>query len=155
LLDRQDPRGRPNKEARLDALKKSWDGVNFRCYYSKQRLATDDPASPWYLVFDHRTPRNESDLVCAAAVINDMKSDLSEDEFKAAVVALAAVFTDRRLDASLPLPVGLSAQNAPPAGRQGLNHAQIFVARSIGTAGERQPEPRLRRGGRTAPRPCL
>jgi len=52
-------------------------------------LVETNPEDPRYITFDHRIPRQEDDIVVAAACINDMKSDLSEDEFKAIVVQLA------------------------------------------------------------------
>jgi len=93
ILDRVAIRRKHNKDARIKALKKSWDGERFRCYYSDIRLEEKDHHSPIYLTFDHRIPRIEDDIVIAAAAINDMKSDLSEAEFKNAVNQLSARFS--------------------------------------------------------------
>lgn len=101
IIDRHGPRRKrgdavrkPNIKARLRALKQAWDGEGFRCYYSKIRLIEDKENSkdPRYLTFDHRTPRRESDVVVAASVINDMKSDMTESEFKKMVIQLASRF---------------------------------------------------------------
>ncbi len=98
IRDRIDMRRRPNKEARTRALRLAWDGEAFRCYYTGVRLADDDPSDPRYMTFDHRTPRDEDDVVLCAACINDMKSDLSEEEFRAVVLALAARFNGGEFD---------------------------------------------------------
>lgn len=101
LRNRGNGRDSPNKEARVAALKKSWNGGCFRCHYSGVRLVVDDHRSPRYLTFDHRTPGDESDIVVAASCINDMKSDLSEEEFRAIVIGLASAFQGEPFDQSL------------------------------------------------------
>jgi hypothetical protein len=72
---------KPNKEARIRALKNAWKDSEFYCYYSGVKLLEDNPHSPRYLTFDHQTPRNENDIVVCAALVNDMKSDMDETEF--------------------------------------------------------------------------
>lgn len=91
LLDRVDMRGAPRTEARVEALKDAWDGEikKFRCHYSYIPLVEGNPKDPRYLTFDHRTPGDEQDIVVSAAVINNMKSDMCEDEFWAMIRALA------------------------------------------------------------------
>lgn len=98
LLDRADSRRRPDKEARIRALKQAWDGEGFRCYYSGIRLIEDDPRSPRHLTFDHRIPRQEGDVVVAAAAVNDMKSDLTDEEFRRMVLELASRFNGGAFD---------------------------------------------------------
>jgi len=98
LIDRVDIRRKPDKEARIKALKRAWDGQRFHCYYTGVALIEDDHRSPLYLTFDHRTPRNEKDIVLAAQLINDMKSDMSENEFKAVVRQLANYFESGKFD---------------------------------------------------------
>ena len=56
-------------------------------------LVEDNPKDPRYVTFDHRTPRKEGDIVLAAAAINDMKSDMSEREFRSMVAQLAERFS--------------------------------------------------------------
>jgi len=92
IMDRICTRRKRDKDARIKALKESWDGECFRCYYSGVKLDEKNHHSPLYITFDHRIPRKEDDIVIAAAVINDMKSDLSEDEFKDLVNQLFAHF---------------------------------------------------------------
>lgn len=92
LVDRVDTRRKANKLARVAALKSAWDGEGFRCRYSGVRLVENDHRSPRYLTFDHRTPREEDDVVVACACLNDMKSDLTEGEFRAVVMQLASRF---------------------------------------------------------------
>jgi len=101
LLDRVDRRMKPDKKARLRALKEAWDGRGFRCHYSGITLVEDDPSDPRYLTFDHRTPRNESDIVVTAAVLNDMKSDLTEKEFRNMIIQLARRFEGGGFDESV------------------------------------------------------
>ena len=105
IIDRPGPRRKkgdvvikPNKDARRRALKKAWDGEGFRCYYSDIRLIEDNPKDTRYWTFDHRTPRNESDVVVAASLINDMKSDMTESEFKKMVIQLASHFKGGSFD---------------------------------------------------------
>lgn len=92
ILDRVDMRRKPDRAARAKALKTAWDSECFRCSYSGARLDEDDHHNPRYLTFDHRTPRQEDDVVVTAACLNDMKSDLTEAEFRTVVLALASVF---------------------------------------------------------------
>jgi hypothetical protein len=53
----------------------------FVCYYTGMPLDLDDTQSPWYLVFDHWMPRDPRKIVITSALVNTMKSDLTEDEF--------------------------------------------------------------------------
>ena len=92
LIDRVDMRKKPNKMARVQALKQAWDGKDFRCYYTGIRLVEGNYKDPRYITFDHRIPRQEDDIVVACAVLNDMKSDMSENEFRAMVLQLAEYF---------------------------------------------------------------
>lgn len=66
----------------------------FHCHYTGIPLLTNkcDKNKARYLTFDHRTPRNNNDIVTCAALINDMKSDMNEDEFKNAILEVAKHF---------------------------------------------------------------
>lgn len=99
IRDREDIRHKPNRAARAVALREAWDGEGFRCHYTDVRLVENDHHDPLYLTFDHRTPRDEDDVVVCAALINDMKSDLSEAEFRAVILQLASCFTGGDFDA--------------------------------------------------------
>lgn len=90
LVDRVDPRRNPDRADRTRALRRAWDGTGFRCHYSGVRLEETNRGDPRYLTFDHRTPRDEHDVVVAAGCLNDMKSDMSEEEFRAVVQAFAS-----------------------------------------------------------------
>ena len=96
--NRVDIRNRPNKNARIKALRDAWDGNHFKCYYSGVVLEEINSKSPLYVSFDHRTPRDEDDIVVAAACINDMKTDMSEIEFRAVVIALSKAFQGGTID---------------------------------------------------------
>lgn len=98
FIDRVDIRRKPNKQARAQALQKAWDGEAFRCYYTGIKLVEDNPKDPRYLTFDHLTPRQESKIAIVAAAINDMKSDMSDNEFKAMVSELAKHFKGKEFD---------------------------------------------------------
>ena len=66
------------------AINGVWDYVRkygFVCYYTGMPLDLDDLKSPWYLVFDHWIPRDPRKIVITSAVVNIMKSDLTEEEF--------------------------------------------------------------------------
>ena len=91
---------RPNVPARVEAMKRSWrhEDERFHCYYTGVALDTSNPKSPRYFAFDHRTPRMENDIVVASQLINDMKSDLTEPEFKRLVVELANRFQGGEFD---------------------------------------------------------
>ena len=67
----------------------------FVCHYSGAVL-TEDPSSPWHVSFDHCTPGDERDLVICAALVNHMKSNLTEPEFRSLVVQLGQRFTGAR-----------------------------------------------------------
>jgi len=101
LVNRVDTRGRANTQARIAALKRAWDGRAFRCYYTGAALDDTDPSDPRYLSFDHTTPRKGEDVVAAARCINDMKSDMSEDEFRNIVIQLASRFQGGESDAGV------------------------------------------------------
>ena len=61
-----------------------WDYIRkygFVCYYTGMPLDLDDPKSPWYLVFDHWSPRDPRKIVITSSLVNRMKSDLTEEEF--------------------------------------------------------------------------
>ena len=92
LIGRLDTRRKHNKEARLAALKRSFHNSQFHCHYTGWPLTITDSSSPLYLTWDHRTPGDETDIVVAAAMVNDVKSDLTEDEFRTLVIGLANRF---------------------------------------------------------------
>ena len=50
------------------------------------------------MTFDHVIPRQNDKIVIAAAIINDMKSDMSEYAFRKMVIALAKCFNGGDFD---------------------------------------------------------
>ena len=73
-------------------VKRIWEYVRlygYVCYYTGMALDMNDPTSPFYCVFDHWAPHELSKIVISSALINGMKSDLSEEEFWYYVRALA------------------------------------------------------------------
>ncbi len=80
------------------ALKNAWKGDGFYCYYCKRKLEEKNSKSPCYMTFDHVIPRQNDKIVIAAAIINDMKSDMSEYAFRKMVIALAKCFNGGDFD---------------------------------------------------------
>jgi hypothetical protein len=89
-----------DREARLHALQDSWHDGAFHCYYTGISLI--EAGQLWrdhrYLVFEHRTPGDEASVVVACALVNRMKTDLTEEQFKTMVTELANVFAGGRFD---------------------------------------------------------
>jgi hypothetical protein len=88
---------RVNMEARRKAMSSQWDAAvgAFRCFYTGVPL-TENYGSRRYATWEHREPGDESTVVLVADLVNKMKSDLKEDEFRAMVHALSRYF-DRQL----------------------------------------------------------
>jgi hypothetical protein len=89
-------RGRKvNIGARRKALYDQWDSEigAFRCYYTHIPL-TDEQGSPRYATWEHRNPSDETSVVLVANIISRMKSDLTENQFRAMVAALSRHFDD-------------------------------------------------------------
>jgi hypothetical protein len=73
-----------NKNIPPEAREEIWDYIRKhgkRCYYTGMLLDLRDPKSPWYLVFDHWIPGDGRKVVITSSLFNDMKSDLSENEW--------------------------------------------------------------------------
>lgn len=98
LIKRGAKKNRFQKKALEQALRQAWDGWVFRCHYSGAQVIEDDSKDPRYLTFDHRIPRRDDDAVVAAALLNDMKTDMSEDEFRKVVIELAQRFAGGGFD---------------------------------------------------------
>ena len=78
-----------------EAINGVWDYIRkygYVCYYTGMPLDLDDFKSAWYLVFDHWNPRDPRKIVITSALINEMKSDLTEDEFWYFIAQLAKHF---------------------------------------------------------------
>jgi hypothetical protein len=91
-----------DRRARLHALQQSWRDGAFHCFYTGVRLI-DDPTqrrNHRYLTFEHQTPGDESTVVVASSLLNRMKTDLSDDEFRRLVTALAMAFQEGAFDES-------------------------------------------------------
>jgi hypothetical protein len=91
---------RVDKAARLRALRESWRDGAFHCFYTDVELITDRERSHdrRYLHFEHRTPGDESSVVVTSALVNLMKTNLSEEEFRTMVAELARAFAGERFD---------------------------------------------------------
>ena len=91
---------KPDREARIQALKEAWDAEArcFRCHYTLIALKTDDHRDHRYLSLEHQTPGDETEIVVVSALINRMKTDLSDREFRRMVGALAQSFQGEAFD---------------------------------------------------------
>jgi predicted nucleic acid-binding Zn ribbon protein len=80
-----------DKAARIKALKEAWDPKRkgFACRYTKIILEELNFHDPWYITFDHPDPDDPTRLVVAAAWVNGMKTDLTDEEFRAVTGELA------------------------------------------------------------------
>ena len=100
---RRDSEGRLrrfDREARIRALKAAWnpEARVFRCHYTGVELDTTDWHDHRYLSLEHQTPGDESNITVVSALINRMKTDLSDAEFRRLVSALAASFAGQAFD---------------------------------------------------------
>ena len=67
------------------AVKAIWEYVRkygFVCYYTGTALVMDNPQSPYYFVFDHRIPGDDRTVVLTFTLLNEMKSDMTDKEFR-------------------------------------------------------------------------
>lgn len=102
LETRKDPTGRGrviDKQARLRAMQEQWDKQEqcFRCRFTDIPL-TGDYGSTSFPTWEHLTPGDESSVVLVADLINRMKADMTEPEFKSIVHALAQKFKGKPFD---------------------------------------------------------
>ena len=74
---------KPEHKARAAAMKAAWSQQQdaFLCHYTSVPLNESNPKSRWYLNFDHVIPGKKGKLVVCADLINEMKSDMSGEEF--------------------------------------------------------------------------
>lgn len=122
VLDRVETRSdadgrlhRVDREARLRALCASWRDGAFHCHYTGITLVID--SARWrdqrYLAFEHQTPGDEASVVVTCSLINRMKTDLNDAEFRLLVTELARTFAggqfDERAFPEGSLPIGSSA----------------------------------------------
>jgi hypothetical protein len=101
---RKDASGRGRKidmSARFRSMQEQWDsGIGaFRCYYTRIPLV-DAHGSRRSATWEHVTPGDESSVVLVADLINKMKGDMQEGEFRTVVTALAAFFSEGSFDES-------------------------------------------------------
>lgn len=62
------------------------------CYYTGMPLELKNRHDPWYLVFDHCNPRDPNKVVITSFLVNEMKNELTEDEFWYYIAQLANHF---------------------------------------------------------------
>ena len=95
ILERAGTHGKAEESVRTKALKNAWEAQSecFRCYYSGIKLVDDNPRDPRYITFAN-SPDLEGELIAIASLIQEMKSDLTLDEFKAIVIQLGRHFAE-------------------------------------------------------------
>ena len=99
---RPDGRGRKvDSDARLWAMRDQWDEKEkvFRCKYTGVPLS-EVRGSRCYATWEHATPGNEASVVLVADLVNKMKVDMTEPEFRDMVAALARRFEGHDFDAN-------------------------------------------------------
>jgi len=84
----------------------------FRCYYTDVPL-TGEKGSRRYATWEHLTPGDQASVVLAADLVNKMKSDMTDAEFRVMVWALAARFSGTPFVEALFPPDRLRPTEAP------------------------------------------
>jgi hypothetical protein len=83
-------------------MRNSWSEGAFHCFYTGVALIHD--GSRWrdhrYLAFEHRDPGDETSVVVSCSLVNRMKTDLTEEQFRTMVAELAKVFAGGSFDES-------------------------------------------------------
>lgn len=72
-----------------------WDYIHkygYVCYYTGMLLELKNRHDPWYMVFDHCNPRDPNKVVITSYLVNEMKNELTEDEFWYYIAQLANHF---------------------------------------------------------------
>jgi hypothetical protein len=85
-------RGMNQRGLHADAVRSIWKFVRkygYVCYYTGIPLNLKDPKSPWYYEFDHMIPGDDRKIVLTCTLINEMKTVMTEREFKNIVLQLA------------------------------------------------------------------
>ena len=78
-----------------ESMQSVWDYLHahdYIDYYTGMKLNLNNTQSPWYMVFDHLIPRDPKKIVPTSGLINEMKCDLTEDEFWYLISELANFF---------------------------------------------------------------
>jgi len=91
---RQGGPGLRKKEARFRAMCAQWndEAKAFLCYFTDLPLADRPPGSRTSATWEHLTPGDQSSVVLAADLVNKMKGNMTEAQFRRMVVALADHF---------------------------------------------------------------
>jgi hypothetical protein len=96
LKDRKDARlSQRDFRKRLETMRHQLDRVRdvFLCHFTGAPMLTDGPKHhPRFATWEHLDPRNDSEVVLACRLVNSMKGNMKEQEFKDMVAALAAKF---------------------------------------------------------------
>ena len=84
-----------NRHIDNDAAKKIWKHVHhdgFVCEYTQTRLNMTDYKDPFYYEFDHTIPGNRHKVALTFSLLNEMKSEMTLNEFKYYVGQFACFF---------------------------------------------------------------
>jgi hypothetical protein len=68
----------------------------FLCYFTGVPMLTDEASRhhPRFATWEHLDPRDDSTVVLACKVVNSMKGNMTEAEFKTMISALAKRFAE-------------------------------------------------------------
>ena len=84
-----------NRQVHKDAVKEIEDHVRrhgFICQYTGTKLNMTNHKDPFYFSFDHMVPGDNRKIVLTFALLNEMKSDMTYEEFKYYVRQFARFF---------------------------------------------------------------
>jgi hypothetical protein len=84
------------RQIHKEAVKEIEDHVRrngFVCQYTGHKLNMTDSKSPFYYVFDHMIPGDNRKVVLTFALLNEMKSDMTPEEFRYYILQFAKFFT--------------------------------------------------------------
>ena len=84
---------RVNRMARLEAMRRQWNAHvgAFMCHYTGLPM-TEEYGTTRFATWEHLTPGNEGSVVLVTDLVNRMKADMTDAEFRRMVRALAQHF---------------------------------------------------------------
>ncbi|MDE2009285.1 MAG: hypothetical protein KGJ09_04310 [Candidatus Omnitrophica bacterium] len=84
-----------NRQIHKDAVKRIEGHVRrngFVCEYTGKKLNLTDPKDPFYFSFDHMIPGDDKSVRLTFTLLNEMKSDMTFEEFKYYIRQFARFF---------------------------------------------------------------
>jgi len=122
------------KAAYVAALQKAWsvgdDG--FLCHYSGVKLVEGGRKDPWALSFDHVVPGQKGNLVVCSFLINVMKAELSEEEFRVVVKEIDRHWKGQRFRKDV---IGFASWNKAALAARGRIRRALAITGARGNLG--------------------